>query len=181
MRKYLISLFILLGLLGINTIHAWNVTLPDGTVAPMPTALQWNGSATTPTTWSTPTAGWPTKVIVTEKVPWANCKCYVGGNAGGEDCPTGTKVEDRKYICEVDKWLVAFQKMFAQIVRWVVNIVMLLGVLAIVWAGILWAWGSESEEQTKKAKWWVINIIIGLAILFTFRYILGFLAPWIFK
>ena len=42
--------------------------------------------------------------------------------------------------------------MFREIVRWIVYVVMLLGVLAIVGAGILWAWGSDSEEQTKKAK-----------------------------
>jgi hypothetical protein len=41
--------------------------------------------------------------------------------------------------------------------------------------------GSDSEEYTKKAKWWAKNIIIGLVILFTFRYILQFLAPWIFQ
>ena len=58
---------------------------------------------------------------------------------------------------------------------------MLLGVMAIAGAGILWAWGSESEEYTKKAKGWVINILIGLVILFTFRYILSFIAPWIFQ
>jgi hypothetical protein len=66
------------------------------------------------------------------------------------------------------------------IVKWFVYISMLLGVLAIVGAGILYAWGSDSEEYSKKAKGWVMNIFIGLLILFTFRYILGFLAPWVF-
>jgi Type IV secretion system pilin len=71
--------------------------------------------------------------------------------------------------------------MFREITKWVVYIVMLLWVFAIVGAGVMWSWGSDSEEYTKKAKWWVTNILIGLVILFTFRYILGFLAPWIFQ
>ena len=62
--------------------------------------------------------------------------------------------------------------MFREITKWFIYITMLVGVLALVGAGILWAWGSESEEYTKKAKGWSVNIIIGLAILFTFRYIL---------
>lgn len=43
------------------------------------------------------------------------------------------------------------------------------------------AWGGDSEEYTKKAKSWAVNIIIGLVMLFTFRYILGLLAPWIYN
>jgi flagellar basal body-associated protein FliL len=77
--------------------------------------------------------------------------------------------------------MVSFQNMIREIIKWVVYIIMLLGVLALVGAGILWAMGSDSEEYTKKAKWWAKNIIIGLVLLFTFRYILGFLAPWIFQ
>ena len=50
--------------------------------------------------------------------------------------------------------------MFREIVKWVVTITMLLGVVAIVGAGILWTWGSDSEEYTKKAKGWVMNILI---------------------
>jgi hypothetical protein len=70
--------------------------------------------------------------------------------------------------------------MIAAITKWFIYLTMLFWVLALVWAWILWAWGSESEEYTKKAKGWAVNIIIGLALLFTFRYILWFLAPWIF-
>lgn len=112
-------------------------------------------------------------VLVTEEIPGAQCTCAKWAN-----CDT---VETRKYECKVDKWLTSFQGMIATIVRWFVNIVLLLGVLAIVGAGILMSFGSESEEYTKKAKWWAVNIIIGLIILFTFRYILGLLAPWIYQ
>ena len=120
--------------------------------------------------------GWsngPRKILVTEEIPWSSCKCVADDNC--------VKPESRKYECTLE-WtgLTSFQKLIAAITKWFVYITMLLGVLALAWAGILWAWGSESEEYTKKAKWWAFNIIIWLALLFTFRYILGFLAPWIF-
>jgi hypothetical protein len=124
-------------------------------------------------------AGWPTKVYVTSKVPGADCVCVVPPYASTDDFCGWPKLS--KFECEVGTWLSAFQNMFREIVQWAVYIIMLLGVLAIAGAGILWAFGSDSEEYTKKAKWWVTNIIVWLFILFTFRYILGFLAPWIFQ
>ena len=132
-------------------------------------------------------------VQVTEKIPWAECTCIANG---AQDTPAGDgmwppkpwtweaacgDINTRKYECKVEKWLGSFQSLIATIVRWFVNIVTLLGVLAIVWAGVMMMFGSDSEEYTKKAKWWAKNIIIGLVILFTFRYILQFLAPWIFQ
>jgi hypothetical protein len=130
-----------------------------------------------------PTPAWSdtVKVQTSEYVPWAGCACTAGGTTweANKECAPGTKTP--KYECSVGKWLSSFQGMIATIVRWFVNIVLLLGVLAIVGAGILMSFGSESEEYTKKAKWWAVNIIIGLIILFTFRYILGLLAPWIYQ
>ncbi len=168
-----------------------------GTIAPGPggnnTPLSPTGQAgaITPAWASTPAADWPVNVIVTEMIPGAKCTCIAinneildskdsvaMANSDGNNCKNP---QTRKYSCEVAKWLGGFQSIFREITRWVVYITMLLGVMAIAGAGILWAWGSESEEYTKKAKWWVMNILIGLVILFTFRYILGFLAPWIFQ
>ena len=77
--------------------------------------------------------------------------------------------------------MTAFQKIIGSIIKWFVYIIMLLGVLAIVGAGIMMAFGSDSEEYTKKAKGWAMNIIIGLIILFTFSYILKLIAPWIYQ
>ena len=134
----------------------------------------WGGSSST---------DWPITVTVTEKIPGAECTC-LGPNGVSNDDEGNTYCGDpktRKYSCTVGKWLSGFQSIFREITRWVVYITMLLGVMAIAGAGILWAWGSESEEYTKKAKGWVINILIGLVILFTFRYILSFIAPWIFQ
>lgn len=59
---------------------------------------------------------------------------------------------------------------------------MLLGVLAIVGLGIAWAWaGGEDVKMKSNLKHWGINVLVGLTILFLFRYILTFLAPWIFN
>jgi Type IV secretion system pilin len=153
-------------------------------------------TAETTTTSANPTASTSsdtTKVYTTEEIPGAKCTCVVvwTDTTNAQDArlswsawPKSGNCNDpktRKYVCEVGKWLTSFQNMFREITKWVVYIVMLLWVFAIVGAGVMWSWGSDSEEYTKKAKWWVTNILIGLVILFTFRYILGFLAPWIFQ
>jgi hypothetical protein len=64
----------------------------------------------------------------------------------------------------------------------VINIVLLLGVLSVVGLGIAWsfAWGDDVKAKSSLKKW-AINIIIGLVILFMFRYILLFLAPWVYQ
>jgi hypothetical protein len=122
----------------------------------------------------------PVFILVSEKVPGATCTCAAKGYEWQEDCPSTLAVSDRLYQCSVSKGMWPFQSMIGAITKWFVYLTMLFWVLALVWAWILWAWGSESEEYTKKAKGWAVNIIIGLALLFTFRYILWFLAPWIF-
>jgi hypothetical protein len=123
----------------------------------------------------------PVNMLVSEKVPWATCTCAAKGYEWQADCPSTLAVGEKLYQCSVWKGMTAFQGMIASITKWFVYLTMLFWVLALVWAGILWAWGSESEEYTKKAKWWAVNIMIWLALLFTFRYILWFLAPWIFQ
>jgi len=67
-----------------------------------------------------------------------------------ESCASTVKVQDRVYQCIVDPWFWNFQKIFAQIIRWFIFIVMLLGVLGIVWLGIAWAWAGWDDV---KAKW----------------------------
>lgn len=92
------------------------------------------------------------------------------------------KVYQRKYQCTSTKGLSGFMAMFRQIVQWIINVSIILGVLAIAALGIAWAVaGGDNPEYKKQLKDWVISLIIGLTIIFMFRYILGFLAPWIFK
>lgn len=113
------------------------------------------------------------KTITSEKVPGATCTCQEGA-----DC---TKVETRKYVCTSLKGLTGFQQVFAQIIRYVINIVLLLGVLAVAGLGVAWSFaGGDDIKMKSTLKKWAINIIIGLVILFMFGYILRFLAPWVY-
>lgn len=126
----------------------------------------------------------PVKVMVTEKIPGATCWCNIGGVRQGsawESCGSDIPVDQRRYECTVWGGLSGFQEMFREITRWVVYITMLLWVFAIAGVGIMMAYtGSSDEWGAKAAKKWAINIVVGLVILFTFRYILWFIAPWIF-
>jgi hypothetical protein len=127
-------------------------------------------------------AATPTKVIVTEMIPGADCKCQWATASDGKTCATSVSVEKRKYECEVKPGLAGFQQMLATIIKWFINIVMLCAVLAIVGLGIAWSFAGwdDAKAKTSLKKWWV-NIMMGLIILFFFRYILQFLAPWIYK
>lgn len=119
-----------------------------------------------------------TTVIVTEKVPGADCVPDASMWPPNPNLP----VQQRKYVCTVQTGLAGFQNMFATIIRWFVNIVMLFWVLAVIWVGIAWslAGGDDAKAKTNIKKW-AINILVGMIILFFFRYILQFLAPWIYK
>ena len=136
----------------------------------------------------------PTVVYVSEKIPWADCQCYVWWNmaadwmwpptpiVGWEVCPSSVPITERKYKCTINPWLWNFQAMFADIIRYLINIVLLLWVLAIAWLGVAWAWAAGDDAKAKSAlkKWWV-NIVAWLIILFLFQYILHFIAPWIYQ
>ena len=117
-----------------------------------------------------------TTVIVTEEIPGARCTCI---DQSDTTCKT---IETRKYKCEVVKWLSGCQQIFASIIKYFIYIRMLTGVVAVVGLGIAWAiYGSAEEHFAKTLKWYAINLIIGLTILFLFSYILRFLAPWIYN
>ena len=140
-------------------------------------------------------------IFTSEAVPGASCKCVADwaqdytftttDDTYGVQTWTvkwtwesacGANVAKRKYECTVPTGLDGFQSVFAQIIRFVINIVLLLGVLSVVGLGIAWsfAWGDDIKAKST-LKMWAINILIGLAILFFFRYILLFLAPWVYQ
>lgn len=134
------------------------------------------------------------QIFTSEKIPGAECTCAIEWWAMAADGmwpPTpGNKwdtcvwapVAERKYVCTVIPGLGNFQKMFWSIIKYLINIVLLLGVLAIVGLGIAWSFAGWDDVKAKWSlkKWWV-NIIVGLIILFMFQYILKFLAPWIYQ
>lgn len=142
---------------------------------------------------NTSTSGWPIKVFTTEKIPWSICTCVADGAQRTEDINGNTinpgigevacwNMVTRKYVCTVQPWLWNFQAIFADIVRYLVNIVLLLWVLAIVGLGIAWTWAGGDDVKAKSTlKTWGINIVVGLIILFMFQYILKFIAPWIYQ
>lgn len=136
----------------------------------------------------------PKQVLVSEKVPGANCKCAVKAPQNDKDAVNGYKpwtavecakeipIYERAYICEHGRGLDGFSQTFAAIIRWVVQISLLLGTLAVAALGVAWAVaGGDNPAYKEGLKKWLINLIIGLTILFMFRYILGFLAPWIYQ
>jgi len=74
-----------------------------------------------------------------------------------------------------------FADTFSELTQWATMIAILLGVLAIAALGVAWAIAGDSDpEYKKKLKDWVINVMIGLIIVFFFTAILRFLAPWIY-
>lgn len=136
-------------------------------------------------------------VIVTEKVPGADCTCIanwaqtqelwkdqawpVKPGIGESACDN---IVYRKYQCTITAGggLVGFQKIMAEITRVFVYITLLFWVLAIVGLGIGYAiFSGGDEEKTKLIKNYAVNLMIGMMLLFFFRYILVFLAPWIFQ
>lgn len=122
-------------------------------------------------------------------VPGADCVCVkeVATDSNGvtyESCEPGESVPvaKRKYKCTTYTGIKGFAKTFQDICGWVVRIGILLGVLAIAALGIAWAIaGDDDSEYKKKLKNWVVNLIIGLIILFAAPYILSFLGSWIYQ
>jgi hypothetical protein len=57
--------------------------------------------------------------------------------------------------------MLGFQEVFAKIIRYVINIVLLLGVLAVVGLGIAWSFAGGDDVKAKSTlKTWAINIVI---------------------
>lgn len=121
--------------------------------------------------------------ITSEMVPGAHCICLKNGIATWTvDVACVGPITERKYQCTSAKWLSGFQEIFANLIRYVINIVLLLGVLAVVGLGIVWSFaGGDDVKMKSTLKTWAINIVVWLVILFMFRYILMFLAPWVYR
>lgn len=181
---------------------AWNITKPDGTsihVVNYTDTTSWktttvitrpDGSTATATrdkdgTYSGDKEAidaasgiekWKDQIdsITSEKVPGADCVCHENA-----DC---TKVETRKYRCTTGTGLAGFQVVFAKLIRFVVNMTLLLWVFAVAWLGIAWTFAGADDIKAKSTlKTWAINIIVWLVVLFLFREILLFLAPWVYQ
>ncbi len=137
----------------------------------------------TNSTGSGSTGSGETLTYVTEPVIGADCKCVVK-NGSGEIVANPLMCGDitnRLYECKVPEGMAGFQSMFRAVVKWIAIVATLLGVLALVALGIAWAIsGGQDSKMKKDLKEWIQNIIIGLLILYTFGFILRFLAPWVY-
>lgn len=138
------------------------------------------------------------KVILNEKIPGGNCECAKKKAETPKDskdildnyeilkwpaCITDPNTGERPvYICSHASGLSGFQQTLASVIRWVIMVCLLLGVLAIAALGVAWAMAGAEDSETKKfLKNWIINLIVGLIILFLFQPILKFLAPWVYQ
>ena len=94
----------------------------------------------------------------------------------------GIPIEERAYICDSPQGMAGLQEFARNLIRWVINIALLLGVLWIACLGVAWIIAGDNDtEEKRKIKWWLTNLIVGLIILFFFQQILRFIAPWIYN
>lgn len=154
------------------------LTRPDGTTASATKAADGTYSWEWSAVWAAALMENGAEQIITitsEKVPGASCECIA-------EWGCYVDVAKRKYECTSGKGLSGFQRTFAEIIRYAINIVLLLGVLAVAGLGIAWSFaGGDDIKMKSTLKKWAINIIVWLIILFMFGYILRFLAPWVYE
>ena len=114
--------------------------------------------------------GW-IKVIVTEKIPWANC----------EKTWEKKEWETQMYKCTVQKWFKSVIIMMWKVIKYFTYIASLWGVLFIIVNGIMysmwWAEPSLKDEAKKRIVW----TLVWLVLLFLSWVILNMIAPWIYK
>jgi len=119
--------------------------------------------------WSTYAVEWVT-VIVTEKIPGANCK------------PDPTpKDYTWTYKCTIKKWFWSIMEMMWKIIKYFTYIAALGWVLFIILNGIMYSmgWAEPSlKDESKKRILWTLTWLI---LLFLSWVILNLIAPWIYK
>lgn len=108
------------------------------------------------------------KVIVTEKVPWANC--------------TEKKEWDQTfYECSVAKWFTSVTIMLWKMIKYFTYLAALWWVLFLVVNWILYSMWWMDQWMKDEAKKRIEATLIWLVILLLSWVILNFIAPWIYK
>lgn len=121
-------------------------------------------------------AEWGVTVIVTEDIPWSNCK--------PKPKLTETQLNNwatQMYECTVEKWFKSIMTMMWKIIKYFTYLASLWGVLFIIVNGILYSmWGAEPsmKDDAKKRITWTL---VWLVLLFLSWVILNMIAPWIYK
>jgi hypothetical protein len=144
-------------------------------IAMLLTAIFWlNINNTFANSWTTDDK--VTIVIVSEKVPWANCK--------GLDKTWNETTDNNKIIswkCEVWQWASTIVWMLWDIIRYFTYLAWLVWVLFIVYNGILYSMGWADQSLKEESKKRIIWTLIWLILLFLSGPILQLVAPWIYK
>lgn len=128
-------------------------------------------------------------VIVTEKIPWANCTIiqWTGWNfdtwkdANWKQNHEYDFEKPTLYKCKVEKWWKSVIKMLWWIIKYFTFIVSLVWVLFIVINGILYSMSWLDEWLKKEAKERITLTLTWLLILLLSWAILQLIAPWIYK
>lgn len=156
-----------------------------------PTAFAWD------TQWEKKSESANIAVYTTEYLPGANCKCVKGADGKKPKpgpvnwasiasvvwvCGSEVPVNQRLYVCDgAKKGIGWFQELIKTWVQWILQFAMILGVMAIAALGVAWAMAwNENPEYKKFLKDWIVNLMIGLAIIFFYPHILSIFS-WIFK
>lgn len=122
-----------------------------------------NNCVTTNSDWSSQSHC--TKVVVTEKIPWANC----------------SMIEWWNYECNIYKWTRWVVKILWNMINWFTFLTSIVAVLAITICWIMYSMWWLNDDLKNQAKTWIIRIIVWLIILFSSWYILQLIAPWVYK
>lgn len=147
MKNFLIKILLVLSTLILSGIYTiWNTYATEGS-------------------WS-----WIT-VIVTEKIPGANCVAITAN----------TSIETWMYKCTVEKWFWSVIKMMWNVIKYFTYIASLGWVLFIVINWILYSmwWADPSLKDDAKKR--ITATLIWLVLLFLSWVILNMIAPWIYK
>ena len=127
---------------------------------------------------------WTIKVVVTERVPWANCECTWGWC---EEKPKGSWVKvceagwNCKYKCEVQKWFGSVVIMLWNIIKYFTFIALLAAVLFLVIWWIMYSMSWVDPSAKDKAKEKITQALMWIIVLLLSWVILNVIAPWIYK
>ena len=128
---------------------------------------------------------WTIKVVVTERVPWANCECTWGWCV---ERPKGSWVKvceaewwNCKYECEIKKWFGSVVEMLWNVIKYFTFIALLWAVLFLViwWIMYSMSWADPSAKDKAKEK--IIQALMWIIVLLLSWVILNAIAPWIYK
>ena len=105
-------------------------------------------------------------VLVTEKVPWANCNL---------------DEKSDMYRCVTARWFGAVLQVMATMLKYFTFLCGLFSVLALVVGWIMYSMWGANEEMKNSAKTYIEKSILWLIVLLLSGSILYAVAPWVFE